>query len=181
MGRFYPDGVGLMLTRNKSLATKRTHAEQLQKLADRYYAETGQETATASEIAKWAIREGHWSPPRDLVHRQCREDFASAMREQYIRNDDGLPVRAKHVARMPRGEAQTHLWADIHTAPRAFMEIAFSQRREQIVGDCRQLDRDVAYFNSRHPGEGSIQLEFDFTEDVAEGRFSEILKHRKPR
>ena len=30
------------------------------------------------------------------------------------------------------------LWADVRTAPKRHMEIAFQQRRQQIVGDCRR-------------------------------------------
>ena len=158
-----------------------SYVEQLQKLADLYFAETGQETATAKEIAQWALIAGHWSPPPDLVLRKCREDFANAMREQYVKNDDGKPVRAKHVARYSKGDVQQHFWADIHTAPRSFMERAFNQRREQIVGDCRQLDRDVEYYNGKHPTELPIQQEFDFRDDVEEGKFSGDYRPDQPR
>lgn len=54
------------------------------------------------------------------------------------------------------------------------MEIAFQQRRQQIVGDCRQLKRDVDYFNEAHPIEPPIQMMFDFTEDVDEGEFTYV-------
>jgi hypothetical protein len=48
------------------------------------------------------------------------------------------------------------------------MELAFAQRRQQIVGDCRQLKTDVDSYNDRHPSERAIQLVFDFTNDLAE-------------
>ena len=56
--------------------------------------------------------------------------------------------------------------------PRKHMEIAFQQRRQQIVGDCGQLKRDVDYFNETHPNTAPIQMVFDFTEDVEEGEFA---------
>ncbi|TWT36633.1 hypothetical protein KOR34_15720 [Posidoniimonas corsicana] len=169
------------MSTTKHRAASRSYSEQLQELADRYFAEAGQETATAKEIAAWALSHGHWEPPADLVLRKCREDFADAMREQYIKDDDGKPVRAKHVARYTRGDVQQHLWADIQTAPRSFMERAFNQRREQIVGDCRQLDRDVEYYNCKHADELPIQMVFDFTDDVEEGKFSGDYRPPQPR
>jgi hypothetical protein len=49
------------------------------------------------------------------------------------------------------------------------MEKAFSQRREQIIGDCVQLKVDVDTYNSVKPSvHPDVQLVLDFTEDVAE-------------
>lgn len=150
-----------------------TYNETLQRFADEYFRESGQQTATTKEIAAWAIRTRRWEPPTDLLIQKCREDIAKAMREQYLDEEAGKPVRAKHVARIrdSAGE-QHHLWADIRLAPHEHMEIAFQQRREQIVGDCRQLKRDVDYYNGIHPDRVEIQLLLDFTDDVAEGEFS---------
>jgi len=150
--------------------------EELQKQADEYFAQTNSETATTKEIALWAIRNGKWEAPPDLVLRQCREDFAKALREQYLEDVDGRPVRVKHVARIQSGDEQLYLWADIRRAPRKHMEIAFQQRRQQIVGDCRQLKRDADYYNNAHSIELAIQLVFDFTEDVKEGEFSKVAE-----
>ena len=49
------------------------------------------------------------------------------------------------------------------------MEKAFSQRREQIIGDCFQLKTDVDVYNSmRDKKKPEIQLVLGFAEDVAE-------------
>lgn len=152
--------------------SKSTYNEMLQKLADKYFDESGKATATAKEIAVWAINEGHWDPPSNLVLSKAREDFSRALREQYISNDQGQPVRAKHVARITKGPESQYLWGDIRTAKRKHMETAFRQRREQIVGDCRQLKRDVDYYNSEHTQQKKIQLVFDFTDDIEEGEQS---------
>jgi hypothetical protein len=56
------------------------------------------------------------------------------------------------------------------------MEAASAQRREQIVGDCRQLDRDERYYNGHHPKEQPLQTYFDLRDDVIEGRFSGVLE-----
>lgn len=170
-----------MATKTKQTAKSTNYHERLQKLSDRYFDEAGQETATAKEIAVWALTNGHWSPPPDLVLKKCREDIASAMREQYIKDDNGQPVRAKHVARITKGDIPKYFWTDIRTASREFMEQAFNQRREQIVGDCRQLDRDVEYYNNSHKDESKIQLVFDFRDDIEEGKFSSEFHTSKPR
>jgi hypothetical protein len=156
--------------------TASQYNEALQKLADEYFSQANSTTATTKEIAVWALRNGKWDAPEDLVLRKCREDFARALREQYIEDARGNPVRAKHVARIKRGDEQLYLWADIRRAPREHMEIAFQQQRRQIVGDCRQLKRDVGYYNDAHPTEPGIQLLLDFTEDVEEGEFAKVAE-----
>lgn len=146
--------------------------ERLQRWADEYLEAHGQSPATTRDLAVWAIRSKQWQAPEDVVIRRCQEDFAKALREQYIQDGRGRPVRAKHVARISEGQKQFYLWSDIRFAPGKHMAIAFQQRRQQIVGDCRQLKRDVDYFNDAHPVEPQIQMVFDFTEDVEEGEFA---------
>ena len=146
--------------------------EVLQRQADEYLAKSGKETVTTRELAAWAIRTGRWEAPPDVIIHACQEDYAKALREQYIEDEHGRPVRAKHSARIKKGNEQRYLWADIRRVRRQHMEIAFQQRRQQIVGDCRQLKRDADYYNSLHSGALSIQLVFDFTEDVEEGEYS---------
>jgi hypothetical protein len=48
------------------------------------------------------------------------------------------------------------------------MELAFAQRRQQILGDCHQLKMDVDSYNDGHADETPIQMVFDFTNDLAE-------------
>ena len=48
------------------------------------------------------------------------------------------------------------------------LELAFKQRRRQIVGDCRQLKTDVDSFNQNRDPDDPIQMSFDFTNDLLE-------------
>jgi hypothetical protein len=48
------------------------------------------------------------------------------------------------------------------------MQIAFQQRRQGIVGDCRQLKTDADSYSEAHPEQPPIQPVFDFTMDLAE-------------
>jgi hypothetical protein len=150
--------------------------EILQKHKYEYLYETGKTLTTIKELAIWAIATGRWEPPRDLAIRKCREDYARALREEYIKDSDGQPVRVNQAARKKVDERQTTFWGDIRSIPRSHMESASTQRREQIVGECRQLDRDERFFNEHHPDEKPLQTYFDFTDDVQEGRFSGILE-----
>ncbi len=142
--------------------------EQLQHIVSKYIEAGEIWPATTREIAGWAIREGVWAPQRSAVIGVCAEHLSRAMREDYIADPQGRHIRAKHAARINRDGAQLVLWADIRTASRAHMGIAFQQRRQQIVGDCRQLKLDVESYNeNKNPAE-PIQMVFDFTLDLME-------------
>ena len=141
-----------------------TYMEQLQRIVDRYV-EAGEEwPATSRQMAAWAVREKLWQPhPTSLVS-QCAEALSTAMREEYIVDAQGRTVRAKHAARIQ----QEVLWADIRTAPRKHMEIAFAQRRRAVLGDCHQLKLDVDSYNDNRIPNEPIQMSFDFTNDLLE-------------
>lgn len=145
-----------------------TYTEQLQRIVKRYMESEQPWPATTRQIASWAIRQRIWAAqPSDLVN-QCADQLARAMREEHITDPQGRVVRAKHVARIERGGKQTALWADIRTAPREHMRMAFQQRRQQIVGDCRQLKVDCDSYNENNIPAEPIQIIFDFTTDLEE-------------
>ena len=145
------------------------YTEQLQRIVNQYVAAGRPWPATSREVARWALDTGAWQPqPADLVN-QCADQLSRAMREEYTVDPQGRTVRSKHAARVPDGEGhQMTLWADIRTASPAHMEVAFQQRRQQIVGDCRQLKADVDSFNENAKPPTCLQLVLDFTHDVAE-------------
>jgi hypothetical protein len=145
-----------------------TYKEQLQKIVADYRAAGQPWPATTHEMAVWAMNEGKWHPQRGAMLKKCAEELADAMREEYVTDPQGRRVRTKHVARYGDGQAQIPLWADIRTATREHMEIAFQQRRQQILGDCRQLKTDVDSYNENYSSSQPIQMVFDFTDDLAE-------------
>jgi hypothetical protein len=119
-------------------------------------------------MAAWAVSKGLWKPQTGSMIDQCADEIARVLREEYFTAPDGHEVRAKHAARLQRDGRQTTLWADIRSANRVHMATAFQQRRQQILGDCRQLQVDVDYFNANRSPENPIQMVFDFTLDLAE-------------
>ena len=145
-----------------------TKGRQLRRIvAD--YRESGQAwPATTDSIASWAIQTGRWSEHRRAARRQCAREIGRALREEYYTDSKGRRVRAKHAATKKRGDEQIALWDDIRTAPREHLEVSFQQRRERIVGDCRQLRTDADSYNDAHPEQDAIQLVFDFRQDLAE-------------
>lgn len=144
-----------------------TFNEEMQSLADRYLAEHGQ-AATAHEMALWALENHLWEMPRSAVVQRCADEFARAMREDHITDRQGRSVRAKHVARVERDGQHRMEWADIRAATPEHMQMAFRQRRNQIVGDCRQLKTDVDSYNENWSGGQVVQMGFDFTFDLLE-------------
>jgi hypothetical protein len=142
--------------------------EQLQRIVAKYREAGEPWPATARQIAGWGISRGLWAPHRDSVVKQFAEQLARAMREEYIVDSQGRTVRAKHAARITENGEQLVLWADIRSAPLEHMEIAFQQRRHQIVGDCRQLKIDVDSYNENTNATRPIQMVFDFTDDLLE-------------
>lgn len=144
------------------------YSTQMQRIV-RQYRDAGQTwPATVRQMSSWAIQNGLWKQRPDSAIRECSEDLSRAMREEYITDPRGRTVRSKHAARVTRNGVQAVLWADILTAPREHMQIAFQQRRQQIVGDCRQLKLDVDSYNDQSVAQTPIQMVFDFTEDLLE-------------
>ncbi len=154
-----------------------TYTEQMQRVVARYRVAEQPWPATMKRVANWAIENNLWHPQRDSLIRQCAEELAKALREEYMVDPQGRTVRAKHAARFDVDGEQQVLWADIRTADRKHMEIAFQQRRQQIVGDCHQLKLDVDSFNE-NANKGVIQMVFDFTDDLAD---LEALEQRRRR
>lgn len=145
-----------------------TYSEQLQNIV-RQYQDAGQPwPASARQIAAWGYAQKLLIPQPSTIIKRYAEEIARAMREEYIVDPQGRTVRAKHAARITIDGEQMTLWADIRTAEPQHMKIAFQQRRQQIVGDCRQLKADVDSFNDNVKPVKPIQLVLDFTDDVAE-------------
>ena len=142
-----------------------TKTEQLQAIVGQYQ-DAGQKwPATMRDVAEWAIRTGRWVPHPSAIVSQCAEELSSAMRDEYVRDNQGRKIRTKHAA---TGPDQTVLWDDIRTAPYEHMRRAFQQRRKQILGDCTQLKNDVDSYNENRLPLVPIQVVFDFTIDLEE-------------
>lgn len=146
----------------------RTYTQNIQNIVSRYRESGRPWPATTEQMAAWAMDNQLWAPHRSRLIRLCADQIADAMREEYITDPQGRKVRAKHAARVKIENKQQYLWDDIRTAGHEHMQVATQQRRQQIVGDCVQLKRDVDSYNENRKPPTPIQIELDFTADVAE-------------
>ena len=117
-------------------------------------------------MGRYATR--RWQPKSSAIIDQFADQIAHAMREEYITDPQGRKVRVKHVVRMDQGGKQIGFWDDMRLAPRQHMEIAFQQRRQQVVGDCRQLKTDMDSYNENYNKGKPVQMSFNFTHDLEE-------------
>ena len=62
-----------------------------------------------------------------------------------------------------------------------YMEDAFLQRRNLIVGECLQLKKDVDSYNDNNASGTTIQMVFDFSEDIAEREQPRSYRPNQPR
>lgn len=143
------------------------YKKQLQALINEFFDQVG-EAARTRDIARWAIENRKWKPEGDIVERRLADDLAAAMRAEHITDPQGRSVRAKHAARINRNGRSEIWWNDVRRAPRAYMEVPVMQRRDGIVGDCRQLKADVDSYNDNVSPKNPIQISFNFTNDLAD-------------
>ena len=147
------------------------YREQLQRVWHDYEAEHGSIPATAREAVAWGISKGVIEMPEVDPLDKLASDMSAALREEYATDKAGRRYRVNHAVRVSRGGVQYTFWAIMKDAPREHMQKAFIQRREQIVGDCVQLDTDVEAYNAIREGQKPIQMLFDFRDDIEERKF----------
>ena len=99
--------------------------------------------------------------------------MSSALREEYATDAKGRKYRVNHAVRVTRDGVQTTFWAIMGFAPRERMQRAFTQRREQIIGDCFQLKLDVDVYNSQNAQQPPLPCILDVSDDVKERQFWE--------
>lgn len=149
--------------------TKATTKNEKMQRAWRLYEEANDHApASARQVAEWAVAQGILTPPRIDPISLLADDMAKALREEFATDEKGRRYRINHAVRVSRGSVQHTMWAMIENAERPYMQQAFYQRREQIVGDCVQLKTDVDVYNDFTVGKPPILLILDFTDDVAE-------------
>lgn len=149
-----------------------TKSERLQQIVQ-FYQEAGEKwPAKMRDVAQWAIRAGKWAPHPSAIVSQCAEELSRALRDEYVRDQQGRRVRTKHAATYIKGTEQFVLWDDLRTASPEHMKLAFQQRRQQILGDCKQLKNDVDSYNENRQPVLPVQVVFDFTYDLEESELS---------
>ena len=146
-----------------------TQAEDFQRLWREYEEEHDHAAASARDVIDWAIRERGLALPRIDPRDVLASQLARALREEYATDSKGRRYRVNHAMRVTKDGVQLTMWGILGYASHGHMQRAFTQRREQVVGDLVQLHVDVEVYNELSL-ESPIQLVLDFTDDVAERR-----------
>lgn len=135
----------------------------------RKYQKAGHELpASPKDIARWAIQSGLWKPKPEEIVTKCADQIARAMAAEYFTDSHGRRVRAKHAVVYPVGPEQHVLWDDIRTAEHKHIEVALQQRRNHILGECKQLKNDVDYYNEGRRPPKQLVIIFNFELDLEE-------------
>jgi hypothetical protein len=146
-----------------------TKTEKLQSVWHKYDAERSHKPTSAREAVEWAVREGLLDLPDVDPYDVLAGQMSQALREEYAEDEQGRRYRVNHAVRVSKSGVQYTFWGVMGFASHDHMEKAFSQRREQIIGDNVQLKTDVDVYNDFNRGKRpQIQLVLDYTDDVAE-------------
>jgi hypothetical protein len=146
-----------------------SYMKQMQELYKEFCDKTGKLTASTREMARWAILNDKWKRHEEAALKQCAQDFADALRENYETDPRGRRVRVNHSARIKRGSKFVSLWGDMRKVEHEFVVTALKQRRGGMVGDAYQLKQDTDSYNEFYNKSGSdIQMPLDLTDDVLE-------------
>lgn len=148
-----------------------SYTNTVREYVDRYKREKNKTGAVdPHEIAVWALSEGLMKANPKTIVDAIAADIAQVFREEYKVDKYGRRYRVMHAAKQKVGDKQISLWADMDdkNIPREHFVKSFSQRRQQVVGDCFQLKTDVDVYNDKNADKSRIPLILDFTQDVAE-------------
>lgn len=147
-----------------------TQTEHFQALWRDYEQEHDHVPASAREVVDWAVANRSLELPRIDPRDVLASQMSRALREEYAMDAKGRRYRVNHAMRVTKNGVQLTMWGILGYAPHSHMQRAFTQRREQVVGDLVQLHVDVEVYTEMTPHEAPIQLVLDFRDDVAERR-----------
>lgn len=149
-----------------------SNAEQYRRTWRRYELEHDHAPASAREAVEWGVSRGLIELPKTDPYDVLAGEMAKALRQEYATDPQGRRYRVNHAIRVSKSGVQMTFWAMMDHAPRSHMEKAFTQRRENIVGECCQLKTDMDVYNDANSDQPSLPLILDFTDDVAERQHS---------
>jgi hypothetical protein len=148
-----------------------TRSEQLQNVFRLYEQEHEHMPASARQACEWGVEKRLLELPKVDRYDLLANEMSRALRDQYATDEKGRRYRINHAVRVTKHGVQMTFWAIMGFAARNHMQMAFTQRRNQIVGDCLQLKTDVDVYNELKKSGEPIQLVLDFSDDVAEREY----------
>lgn len=148
-----------------------SRGDHLRKLLNDYIAKHGEGPVDLVDVFRWARRNKLWEPPPMSEVKLFKLEMARAAREEYYLDPQGRKVRKKHAIVFREDERQRSLWDDIETAKPDHMQLSLQQRRRGAFGEVVQTNTDRESYNDNNKYGASIEMSFNFDEDLAE------LKH----
>src|SRR6202521_2260703 len=124
-----------------------TYNEELQRIFREYEHKHEHAPTSSRVVVEWAVANGELQLPEIDPLDVLAGQMSRALREEYATDQDGLRYRVNHAVRITKDGAQHTFWGIMGFAQRTHMEKAFTQRRENIIGDCLQLQIDVEVYN----------------------------------
>lgn len=153
--------------------------EQNQKIIEQYRKSGESWPASAVQIAQWAINKKLWEIHPSKVVRQCAEQIADALREDYTTDPQGRRVRVKFAAPYNIQGRLDYRWDDMRTAEPVHMETSFAHTRQQIASSCYQLKTAIDSYNENwNKTDRPVQGHFDFRDDIEEMEIEARTKSR---
>src|ERR1043165_329510 len=149
-----------------------SRSDYLRKLLNDYIAEHGDEPFDLNDVYRWAKKNKLWEPPAMSLVKMFKNEIAKAAREEFYTDPQGRKVRKKHAIVFREADSQKSLWADIETAPPEHMKLSLQQRRRIALGEVVQTNTDKESYNENNKYGASIEMSFNFDEDLAEMRQS---------
>jgi hypothetical protein len=144
-----------------------TFNEQLIRIVEDYRAAGMPWPASKVELGEWAVANDRYQLTRRMAAAQAAERIGRAMGLEHVVDRKGRSVRKYYAARIRENGQLVMKWDDWN-APRPFMEVAAANRRNQILGECRQLRTDMDSYSDRKCPDAPIQIDFNFNIDLEE-------------
>lgn len=153
----------------------KSYGEQLRELVREYRAAGEPWPADSKQLASWMIKKKKWHPTRKNAIDLLAPQVSRAMAEDFFTDPQDRRVRRMHAVResveLDDGTHRQHsIWVEMDdpATSREQMQNAFQHRRGQVLGDCRQLKTDVDSYNDNNNPGPTVEMLWDFTDDLLE-------------
>jgi hypothetical protein len=144
-----------------------TFNDQILKIVEDYREAGMPWPASKTEIGEWAVANDRYQLTRGMAINQAADKIGRAMGLDHVRDKKGRSIRRYYSARVRENGQLVMKWDD-YNASRPFMEVSSANRRNQILGECRQLKTDMDSYSERKCPEAPIQVNFNFNIDLEE-------------
>ena len=141
--------------------------DQILKIVEDYRAAGNPWPASKIEIGEWAVTNDRYQLTRGMAVNRAAERIGRALGLEHVRDRKGRSVRKYYAARVRENGQIVMKWDDWN-ADRPFMEVSSANRRNQILGECRQLKNDLDSYSERRCPDNPIQTDFNFNIDLEE-------------